>query len=64
MLMRLLFPKSMFQETRENLQVLLIRELGTKFVLINKNTDGPIAKYTVFLETMCFLQTYYSLQKV
>ena len=42
--MRLLFPKSMFQETRENLQVLLIRELGTKFVLINKNTDGPIAK--------------------
>ena len=38
MLMRLLLPKSMFQETRENLQVLLIRELGTKFVLINKNT--------------------------
>ena len=28
----------MFQETRENLQVLLMRELGTKFVLINKNT--------------------------
>ena len=31
----------MFQETRENLQVLLIRELGTKFVLINKNTKWP-----------------------
>ena len=29
MLMRLLLPKSMFQETIENLQVLLIRELGT-----------------------------------
>ena len=38
MLMRLLLPKSMFQESRENLQVLLIRELGTKFVLTNKNT--------------------------
>ena len=38
---RLLLPKSMFQETRENLQVLLIRELGTKFVLINKNTKWP-----------------------
>ena len=36
MLMRLLLPKSLFQET--HLQVLLIRELGTKFVLINKNT--------------------------
>ena len=35
--MRLLLLKSMFQETRENLQVLLMRELGTKFVLINKN---------------------------
>ena len=39
--MRLLLPKSMFQETRENLQVLLIRELGTKFVLINENTKWP-----------------------
>ena len=28
----------MFQESHQNLQVLLIRELGTKFVLINKNT--------------------------
>ena len=41
MLRRLLLPKSMFQETHENLQVLLIRELGTKFVLINKNTKWP-----------------------
>ena len=41
MLMRLLLPKSMFQETRESLQVLLIRELGTKFVLINENTKWP-----------------------
>ena len=41
MLMRLLLPKSIFQETRENLQVLLIKELGTKFVLINKNTKWP-----------------------
>ena len=41
MLMRLLFPKSMFQVARENLQVLLIKELGTKFVLINKNTKWP-----------------------
>ena len=41
MLMRLLLPKSMFQETRENLEVLLIRELGTKFVLINENTKWP-----------------------
>ena len=41
MLMRLLLPKSMFQETLENLQVPLIRELGTKFVLINKNTKQP-----------------------
>ena len=41
MLMRLLLPKSMFQETRENLQVLLIRELATKFVLINENTKWP-----------------------
>ena len=40
MLMRLLLPKSMFQETLENLQVPLIRELGTKFVL-NKNTKWP-----------------------
>ena len=31
----------MFQETRENLQVLLIRELGTMFVLINENTKWP-----------------------
>ena len=38
---RLLLPKSMFQETRENLQVLLIRELGTMFVLINENTKWP-----------------------
>ena len=37
MMMRLLLPKSIFQETRE-IQVLLIRELGTKFVLKNKNT--------------------------
>ena len=44
--MRLLLLKSMFQETRENLQVLLIRELGTKFVLINKNTiqSGLVTK--------------------
>ena len=41
MLMRLLLPKSMFQEARENLQGLLIKELGTKFVLINKNTKWP-----------------------
>ena len=41
MLTRLLLPKSMFQETREKFQVLLIRELGTKFVLINKNTKWP-----------------------
>ena len=41
MLMRLLLLKSMFQETRENLQVLLIRELGAKFVLMNKNTKWP-----------------------
>ena len=41
MLMRLFILKSMFQETLENLQVLLIRELGTKFVLINKNTKWP-----------------------
>ena len=41
MLMRLLLPKSMFQETRENFQVLLIRELDTKLVLINKNTKWP-----------------------
>ena len=38
MLMRFLFPKSMFQETREILEVLLIRELGTTLVLIDKNT--------------------------
>ena len=31
----------MFQETRENSQVILIREQGTKFVLINKNTKWP-----------------------
>ena len=41
MLMRLLLSKSMFQETRENLHVLLIRELGTKFVIVNKNTKYP-----------------------
>ena len=41
MLMRLLLPKSMFQETREILQLLLVRELGTKFVSINKNTKWP-----------------------
>ena len=41
MRMRLFLLKSMFQETLENLQVLLIRELGTKFVLINKNTKWP-----------------------
>ena len=41
MLMCLLLPKSMFQETRENSQVILIREQGTKFVLINKNTKWP-----------------------
>ena len=28
----------MFQQTRENLCVLLIKELGTKIVLINKKT--------------------------
>ena len=44
MLMRFLFPKSMFQETREILQVLLIRELGTTFVLINKNTKRSCNK--------------------
>ena len=44
MLMRLLLPKSMFQERRENLQVLLIRELGTKFLLTNKNTRWPCNK--------------------
>ena len=49
---RLLLPKSMFQETRENLQVLLIKELGTKFVLINKNAKWP-------LETMCFLHSHF-----
>ena len=38
MLMRFLFPKSMFQEPREILEVLLIRELGTTLVLIDKNT--------------------------
>ena len=42
----------MFQETRENLQVLLIKELGTKFVLINKNAKWP-------LETMCFLHSHF-----
>ena len=55
MLMRLLLPKFMFQETRENLQVLLITELGTKFVLINKIQSGLVTKYIVYLETMCFL---------
>ena len=44
MLMRFLLPKSMFQERRENLQVLLIRELGTKFLLTNKNTRWPCNK--------------------
>ena len=33
---RLLLPKSMFQETRENLQVLLIIELDTKLVVVTK----------------------------
>ena len=41
MLMRLILSKSIFQASRENLQVLLMRELGTKFVLINKNTKWP-----------------------
>ena len=38
---RLLLSKSVFQQTRENLQVLLIKELRNKFVLINKNTKNP-----------------------
>ena len=40
-ILRLLLLKSMFQATLENLQVLLIRELGANLVLKNENTKWP-----------------------